>query len=60
MFSLKGDLIVSIPLDVVQVAIHLVIFFAIIFILMFFLAKKSGADNAENIALSFTASENNF
>jgi ACR3 family arsenite transporter len=60
MFSLKGAMIVSIPLDVVQVAIPLVIFFAIMFILMFYLAKKSGADYAENVALSFTASGNNF
>ena len=60
MFSLKGNLLVSIPLDVVQVAIPLVIFFAIMFILMFFLAKRSGANYADNVALSFTASGNNF
>lgn len=60
MFSLKGAMIVSIPMDVIQVAIPLVIFFAIMFILMFYLAKKSGADYAENVALSFTASGNNF
>jgi ACR3 family arsenite transporter len=60
MFSLKGAMIVSIPIDVIQVAIPLVIFFAIMFILMFYLAKKSGADYAENVALSFTASGNNF
>jgi ACR3 family arsenite transporter len=60
MFSLKGNLIVSIPLDVIQVAIPLVIFFAIMFILMFFLARQFGANYAENVALSFTASGNNF
>jgi len=60
MFSLKGNLLVSIPLDVIQVAIPLVIFFAIMFILMFYLAKRSGANYAENVALSFTASGNNF
>jgi ACR3 family arsenite transporter len=60
MFSLKGAMIVSIPMDVIQVAIPLVIFFAIMFILMFYLAKKLGADYAENVALSFTASGNNF
>lgn len=60
MFSLKGAMIVSIPMDVIQVAIPLVIFFAIMFILMFYLAKKTGADYAENVALSFTASGNNF
>ena len=60
MFSLKGAMIVSIPMDVVQVAIPLVIFFAIMFLLMFYLAKKTGADYAENVALSFTASGNNF
>jgi len=60
MFSLKGNLLVSIPRDVIKVAIPLVIFFAIMFLLMFLLAKKSGANYAENVALSFTASGNNF
>ena len=60
MFSLKGNLLVSIPLDVVQVAIPLVIFIARMFILMIFLAKRSGANYADNVALSFTASGNNF
>lgn len=60
MFSLKGEMIVSIPMDVVRIVIPLVIFFAIMFFLMFLLGKWAGADYAENAALSFTASGNNF
>jgi ACR3 family arsenite transporter len=60
MFSLKGEMIVSIPMDVLRVALPLVIFFAIMFSLMFFVAKRAGATYAENAALSFTASGNNF
>ncbi len=60
MFSLKGAMIVSIPLDVLKIALPLVIFFAIMFFLMFFVAKFSGANYADNAALSFTASGNNF
>lgn len=60
MFSLKGAMIVSIPMDVLRVALPLVIFFAIMFSLMFFVAKKAGATYADNAALSFTASGNNF
>jgi arsenite transporter len=60
MFSLKGAMIVSIPMHVLKIALPLVIFFAIMFLLMFFVAKFSGASYADNAALSFTASGNNF
>jgi ACR3 family arsenite transporter len=60
MFSLKGAMIVSIPMDVLKIALPLVIFFGIMFLLMFFVAKFSGANYADNAALSFTASGNNF
>lgn len=60
MFSMKGAMIVSIPMDVIKVAIPLVIFFGIMFILMFLIAYKMGAKYDENVALSFTASGNNF
>ena len=60
MFSLKGDLIVKIPGDVVLVAIPLVLFFIIMFTLTFFVAYKLGASYKENAAVSFTATGNNF
>ena len=60
MFSLKGQMIVSIPFDVMRIAIPLVIFFAIMFTLTFFVVKLAGANYAENAAISFTASGNNF
>ena len=60
MFSLKGEMIVDLPLDVLRISLPLVIFFAIMFTLMFFVSKKIGANYRDAVALSFTASGNNF
>ncbi len=60
MFVFKGDLIVQLPMDVLKVALPLLIFFVIMFFLTFFISKAAGAGYAENAAISFTASGNNF
>lgn len=60
MFSLKGHLIVQLPLEVIRIAIPLVIFFLLMFYLMFYLARKTGANYPEVASSAFTASGNNF
>jgi ACR3 family arsenite transporter len=60
MFSLKGDVILAIPLDVLKIAIPLAIYFACMFLLGMFISKRMGADYARSTTLAFTAAGNNF